>query len=100
MSSLVSSFPFIMFHDDKIKLLRIVLRGFFIAESVDGPFYMKRDNHWTPVLKDVWHNEITTYISRCCTSNNINHIDRRTVSKAICCLYNENAYKRVSRYIR
>lgn len=95
MSGRVSSFPFIMFPDDKVKVLRIILRGFFIAEGVDGPFYMKRDNHWMSVSKSMWYAEINIHIISCCKSNDMKSVDKKTIAKAISFLYNENAHKRV-----
>lgn len=97
MSGRVSSFPFLMFHDEPVKVLRIILRECFIAETRNGPFYMKQDGFWTNVSKYIWFDRIYERIDKYCKSHNMAISDKKAISKAISFLYNENAHKRVCR---
>lgn len=95
MSNRVSSFPFLMFSDDHVKLLRTILRGSFIARSPNGPFFIRKKGEWISVDKDTWHLHIRQYIASCCKSYGTAYPDQQAISKAISFLYNENAHKRV-----
>lgn len=87
----VSSFSVLIFKDNQVKALDMLLRGNFSVGMNNKTFYTKVDKVWKPIPNHdykCWHAEIKEFIHRYYTSHLYPAPTDQDIERAILSLYN------------
>lgn len=94
-----TSLPILLFPDNPIKVCRMLLRNFYVADRKQNSFFIKKDSLWVAVSNQEWYSSIQNTVNDYCNYYNWKAIDYETLTKAITFLFNDGICYRLYRYI-
>lgn len=94
-----TSLPILLFSDNPIKVCRMLLRNFYVADRKHDLFFIKKDSLWISVSSQEWYLSIRNKVNEYCNYYNWKEIDYETLLKAISFLFNDGICYRLYKYI-
>lgn len=92
----MSSVPYILFNDQQVKLLRIILRDHFAADHHGSKFFMRkcRSQPWKPCTYSEWYDGIRRYAAQY-MSRYSDVVHESNINRAIRYLYHRNIMNKI-----
>lgn len=90
-----TSLPLILFADNPVKILRIILRNMFVANKEKTLYFIHTDSIWISVSEKEWHEAIDKAIKAYCSYYMWEVPSKFHIDKAKVYLYNNSLCKRI-----
>lgn len=94
-----SSLPILLFPENPVKVCRMLLRNYFVADRHNSVYFIRKDDVWSSVPIKEWYEAIEVLVLEYGLYYGWGIVDPDVLARAIDYLYNDGICNRLYKYI-